>query len=59
MAKNKISIKPSHVGKLHKDLGMPSYQPIPTAKLEAAKKTAGPAEKKRIVLAQNAKKWNH
>lgn len=54
-----IRIKKSHRGLLHKDLGMPSDQPIPGARLADAMKTAGPAEKKRLVFAENAKKWNH
>jgi len=52
-------IKPANVGKLHEDLGVPKGEPIPAAKLAAAKKTAGPAEKKRIQFAQNARSWFH
>lgn len=54
----KIKIKESHKGELHKDLGIPAGEKIPSGKLKAAEKTAGPAEKKRIVFAENAKKWN-
>jgi hypothetical protein len=54
-----IKIKPSHVGKLHSDLGIAKDKPISTAKLTEAKKTASPAEKKRIVFAENARKWHH
>ena len=50
-------IKPSHKGLLHKDLGVPKGKKIPEKKLEKAKKNASPAEKKRIVFAENAKKW--
>ena len=59
MAKSGIHIKASHKGLLHKNLGVKAGQPISTSKLEAAKKTAGPAEKKRIVFAENARKWKH
>lgn len=38
-------------------MGVPQGQPIPTKKLEAAKANAGPAEKKQIVFAENARKW--
>lgn len=53
-----IHIKPSHAGRLHEDLGIPSGQKIPTAKLERAKEGASPAERKRITFAENARKWN-
>jgi hypothetical protein len=59
MAKSGIHIKASHKGLLHKNLGVKAGQPISAGKLEAAKKTAGPAEKKRIVFAENARKWKH
>lgn len=58
MAKKPIAIKPANKGKLHEDLGVPKGEKIPTKKMEAAKKNASPAEKKRIVFAENAKKWN-
>jgi hypothetical protein len=54
-----IDIKPSHKGRLHRDLGVAAGKPIPTAKLEKAKKDADPAEKKRIVFAENARRWNN
>lgn len=53
-----IHIKAANKGKLHADLGVPKGQKIPAAKMSAAKASAGPAEKKRIVFAQNAAKWN-
>lgn len=53
-----IKIKPSHKGLLHKDLGIAKGKKIPVAKMEKAKSKADPAEKKRIVFAENAKKWN-
>ena len=53
-----IHIKAANKGKLHKELGVPAGKKIPAGKLAAAKKDASPAEKKRIVFAQNASKWN-
>lgn len=53
-----IKIKPSHKGLLHKDLGVAKDKKIPVAKMEKAKSKASPAEKKRIVFAENAKKFN-
>lgn len=57
----KIAIKPSHEGLLHKDLGVPAGEKIPAGKLNAAKaaakKSGNVAEEKRIVFAENAKKW--
>lgn len=57
--KSGIHIKPENKGKLHKDLGVPAGKKIPASKMAAAKKSASPAEKKRIVFAENARKWNH
>jgi len=54
-----IQIKKKNRGLLHENLGVPKGEKIPGAKLEAAKVNAGPALKKRIVFAENAKKWNH
>lgn len=54
-----IHIKKSHEGLLHKDLGVAQGKPIPAAKMEKAKAHASPAEKKRIVFAENAKHWHH
>lgn len=53
-----IHIKEKNKGKLHEDLGIPEGKKIPAEKLEEAKEGASPAEKKRIVFAENAKKWN-
>lgn len=52
-----IKIKEKNKGKLHEELDVPQNKNIPSEKLEEAKENAGPAEKKRIVFAQNAKKW--
>ena len=54
-----ISIKKSHKGLLHKSLGVPEKEPISMARMESAKGKATPAVKKRIVFAENARKWNH
>ena len=57
--KIKIKIKPENEGKLHEDLNVPEGKEMPAKRLATAKKSADPAEKKRIVFAQNAKKWKH
>lgn len=54
-----IHIKASHKGLLHKDLGVAPGKPISTSTLEKAKSGASTAEKKRIVFAENARKWHH
>ena len=54
-----IHIKPSHKGLLHKQMGVAAGKPISTGALEKEKRGAGPAEKKRIVFAENARKWHH
>ena len=53
----KLSIKVKK-GALHKEMGIDEDKPISTKKLEKAEKHAGPLEKKRIVFAENARKWN-
>lgn len=55
---SKIKIKPSHEGMLHTDLNIRDGQPIPNDKLQAARNSNSPAERKRAVFAINAKKWN-
>ena len=52
-----IKIKPSHKGELHKELGVKPGSKIPAAKLAKAVKSSNPAERKRAVFAENAKKW--
>jgi hypothetical protein len=54
-----IHIKPSHKGLLHKDLGVPSGEKIPAAKLQAALHSDDPAVRKRANFARNAKKFEH
>ena len=58
-AKARIHIKAKNKGKLHKELGVKQGEPISEEKLEKAKANASPAEKKRIVFAENARKWHH
>lgn len=54
-----IHIKASHKGELHRDLGVPVGQKIPTAKIEAAKNSSDPAVRKRATFAKNAMSWHH
>lgn len=57
--KSGINIKASHKGRLHKALGVPEGQPIPAAKLQAAKNSKDPAIRKEATFAINAKGFNH
>lgn len=57
--KSGINIKKSHEGRLHQALGVPAGQPIPTAKLAAAKNSKDPAIRKEATFAINAKGFNH
>lgn len=54
-----IRIKPANRGLLHTKLGVPQGQPIPAAKLAAAKQSKSPALRKEATFAQNAKGFNH
>jgi hypothetical protein len=54
-----IRIKPGHRGKLHRDLNVKQGEPIPPARLKAAKRSADPAERRRATFAENAKHWDH
>ena len=54
-----IRIKKSHQGLLHQQMGVPQGQSLSLKDLEREKQTADPAEKKRIVFAENARHWNH
>jgi hypothetical protein len=53
------SIHIKHPGALHKELGVPKGEKIPTKKLAKAANSDNPVERKRAVFAENAKKWNH
>ncbi len=55
----KIRIKKRHKGLLHKELGAASGKPIPASKLAQAARSKDPAERKRAVFAENAKKFKH
>lgn len=46
-------IKPSHKGLLHKKLGVPQGEKIPAKKLEQAKHSKSPAERKEATFAEN------
>lgn len=54
-----IRIKKQNKGKLHRALGAPSDEPIPEAKLLAAKKSKSAAVRKEATFAENARHWNH
>ena len=54
-----IHIKPENKGKLHSKLGVPQGEKIPEAKLEKAKHSSSPAERKEANFAINAKKFKH
>jgi len=54
-----IHIKPSHEGRLHKDLGVKRGKKIPLKDEEAEKANGTPAEKKRATFAINARGWDH
>lgn len=58
-----IAIKPSHEGDLHKSLGIPAGEKIPSSVLaqEKAKAKASSDTKKlrQLVFAENARKWRH
>lgn len=48
-----VHIKPSHRGRLHRDLGIPEGKPIPMAKKLAAKKSPNPRIRKEANFAVN------
>lgn len=58
-----IAIKPSKQGALHKDLGIPEGEKISDERLSSALKSAKSSGNKqlakRIVFAQNSRKWKH
>ena len=54
-----MSIGPIKKGALHKQEGIPQGQKIPSAMLQALKKSGSPLEKKRANFALNARKWKH
>ncbi len=57
-----IAIKPSHRGLLHESLGVPKGKKIGVSELmeasKRAKRTGNTKLEKRVVFAENAKKWN-
>ena len=56
---NKIHIKKSHQGLLHKNLGIPQGKKISVAALKKAKKSPNPKIRRRATFALNARKWHH
>lgn len=54
-----IAIKPSHVGLLHKKLGVPSDTAIPEASIQKAKQSKDPSLRREATFAENAKHWKH
>lgn len=52
-----IHIKKSHRGLLHRDMGVPQGKKLTMGQMQRAAKNASPAEKKRIVFAENARSW--
>lgn len=60
MADSGIHIKKSKEGSLHSALGIKPNALIPTSRLKSAMAgNPSPALKKKIVFAENARKWNH
>jgi hypothetical protein len=59
--KKPIRIKPANRGKLHKKMGVPKGEKLPTAaiakKKAAAKKSGDTATVKQTTFALNARKW--
>ena len=49
----KLFIKPSHVGLLHRDLGVPQGENISLAELFKAKQSSNPKVRKRATFAVN------
>lgn len=58
MALHGISIKPSHKGLLHKDLGKQAGSKLSEKDLDKAANSKNPAERKRATFAKNARSWN-
>ena len=56
---DKIHIKKSHKGLLHKNLGIPKGKKISIAALRKAKKSPNPKIRRRATFALNARKWHH
>lgn len=58
MALHGISIKPSHKGLFHKDVGKKPGAKITSADIDKGLASKNPAERKRANFAKNARKWN-
>ena len=48
-----------HKGKLHSEMGIPSGEKIPAAKLHAAANSSNPEKKRDAIRAETMKKWHH
>ena len=59
LTKIAIEIKKQNKGKLHAKLGVPEGKKIPVTKIEEAKHSKSPDERKEANFALNARKWNH
>jgi hypothetical protein len=59
MALHGISIKPSHKGKLHADLGVAKGKKLTAGQIAKAKHSSSADERKRATFAQNARGWAH
>ena len=46
-------------GKLHREMGVPEGEKIPTDRLEAATHSKNPAERRDAVRAKTMEGWNH
>lgn len=58
MAKNWIAGAIKKPGALHKSLGVPQGEKIPSSKIEAASHSSNPTLRKRAILAKTLKKMN-
>lgn len=48
-------IKPSHVGRLHRELGIPEGNKIPISKIMTALRSHNPARRKQAQYAKNSR----
>ncbi len=54
-----INIKKSRPGALHRQLGIPAGEPIPTGTLQREAKSKSAKTRKRAQFALNARQWAH
>lgn len=48
-----------HKGKLHRELGIPESEKIPSGRLAAAKQSENPEIRRDAIRADTMKHWNH